>query len=118
MPERQGSDRADQKNVESRPRTDRSPGSAYNNRENRHAQADSRGHTDQTRGRGGKQASASSDELSEFIDGVNFPAGKHDIIHHAGLRGAPTHLIALLERIEERQYKDPADFDHAIDAVT
>ncbi len=116
MPERQGSDRAEHKDVEARQRRDESSGNVYSNRENRRVDVDKRGRTDATRGRGGGEASAPRD-VQGFVTKVDYPAGKHEIIHHARTQGAPSNVLALLGRIQNRRYRGPAELDRALHDV-
>ena len=78
---------------------------------------DKRGRTDQTRGRGGVPPQTNPDYVRVFLSDVDYPASKQLLIRHARSHGAPTDVIATLDRIQEREYKDPIDLGDAIDAV-
>jgi len=46
-----------------------------------------------------------------WIDGVEFPATKHDVIDEAEDAGAPNHVIERLQQLGREQYESRADLE-------
>lgn len=58
-----------------------------------------------TRGVGGKSPS----NVAQNLKGINFPAGKHDLVEQARRNRAEEKVISELERMPEREYRNMAD---------
>ena len=54
-------------------------------------------------------AHLSAADLQVYLKGMDYPAGKQDLITHARERSAPEDAIAALERFSERTYRSAAD---------
>ena len=117
MAARQGGERQSNREVDPRPRSDNTPGDRVNNRSNRGMDLDKRGRTDATRGRGGVKANNRPDYVRAFLEGLDYPASKHALIRLAQSHGAPTDVISALERIQEREYRDPVDLSQALEST-
>jgi sporulation protein YlmC with PRC-barrel domain len=48
-------------------------------------------------------------DLQDSLRGLEYPAGKGDLINHARERNAPADVIAVLEQFSERTYRSAAD---------
>ena len=46
-------------------------------------------------------------ETQRYLSGMDYPAGKQEIVEHARGQGAGEEIIRELERIPERQYSGP-----------
>lgn len=46
------------------------------------------------------------DELRKWLDGVDFPASKEALVHHAQHQGAPEHVIEALQSIPATSYEN------------
>ena len=51
----------------------------------------------------------SAADLQVYLKGMDYPAGRQDLITHARKNDAPETVIAALERFEERDYRSAAD---------
>nr|WP_303716019.1 DUF2795 domain-containing protein [Methanoculleus marisnigri] len=51
----------------------------------------------------------SAADLQSYLKGMDYPAGKHDLITHARGRSAPEDAIAALEGFSDRTYQSAAD---------
>ncbi len=54
-------------------------------------------------------AHLSAADLQVYLKGMDYPAGKQDLITHARERSAPEDVIAALERFGDRTYQSAAD---------
>ena len=54
-------------------------------------------------------AHLSAADLQVYLKGMDYPAGKQDLITHARERNAPEDVIAVLEFFSERTYRSAAD---------
>ena len=57
-------------------------------------------------GRGGHLSAA---DLQVYLKGMDYPAGKQDLIAHARKNDAPESVIAALEGFGDRTYRSAAD---------
>ena len=53
-------------------------------------------------------------QVEKFLGGVNYPAGKQDLVKHAQQHGADQNLTSLLQRLPDKQYGSPIDVSEAI----
>ena len=51
----------------------------------------------------------SAADLQVYLKGMDYPAGRQDLIDHARKNDAPRDMIAALERFEDRNYRSAAD---------
>ncbi|AFZ59207.1 DUF2795 domain-containing protein [Anabaena cylindrica FACHB-243] len=57
-------------------------------------------------------------ELQKHLKGVDYPAGKDELIEHAREQGADKKLLSLLEQLpEEEEYESPTDLNKAIGEI-
>jgi hypothetical protein len=55
----------------------------------------------------------SSETVMQYLEGIAFPALKHDIVHAARRRGAPADVIAALSQLPQTEF---ANAKEVIDA--
>ena len=53
-------------------------------------------------------------QIQKFLDGVNYPASKQDLIDTARKQGAGDHVIETLKRMPDKRYGSPVDVSQAI----
>ncbi|MBI4498779.1 MAG: DUF2795 domain-containing protein [Chloroflexi bacterium] len=51
----------------------------------------------------------SAAQVAQYLEGIDFPKGKQDLLRHAEQRGAPAEIRNVLGRMEDRQYYNMAD---------
>ena len=54
-------------------------------------------------------------QVQKALGGMNYPAGKQEIVEHARQQGADEEVISALEQIPERQYDGPSGVQKEID---
>lgn len=63
-------------------------------------------------------AKANPVELQKHLKGVDYPAGREELIDHARKQGADQKILALLEKLpEDEEYSNPADLNKAIGEI-
>ena len=50
-----------------------------------------------------------TDKIADYTEGVNFPAGKKEIIDHAKKNHMPPEIVQKLEKLPDKEYKDISD---------
>jgi hypothetical protein len=68
----------------------------------------------ETRGRSRSQAPANPIEVQSFLEGVNYPTRKGQLVQQARREGASNNVRSTLERLPDKQFKDPTDVSEAI----
>ena len=53
-------------------------------------------------------------ELQKYLKGMNYPAGKQDLVNHAQNNGADDDTISMLEQLPDQQYETAADVSKEI----
>jgi len=61
---------------------------------------------------------ASTAEVSEVLQGINFPATKQQCIDYARKRNAPQNVMDTLNKLPDRQYYSMAGIWHAVGEIT
>ncbi|MGM3308995.1 DUF2795 domain-containing protein [Anabaena sp. WFMT] len=57
-------------------------------------------------------------ELQKHLKGVDYPAGKDELIEHAREQGADKKLLSLLEQLpEDEEYESPTELNKAIGEI-
>ena len=56
-------------------------------------------------------------ELQKYLKGINYPAGKQDLVQHAQNNGADDDTISMLEQLPDQQYETAADVSKEIGSV-
>lgn len=64
---------------------------------------------------GGRQVSTSG--FLTYLEGMEYPAGKHDLLSRAKTKNAPEDVIELLDRFETKNYASAADVRDELDRV-
>lgn len=52
--------------------------------------------------------------VQQFLEGVDYPASKEELIEHARGRGADADVIDMLQQLPTRRYNRPTDVSEAI----
>jgi hypothetical protein len=54
-------------------------------------------------------------QVQKFLSGMNYPAGKKDIVSHAKSEGADSNVLGILNKLpKDARYQTPADVSQAI----
>lgn len=56
-----------------------------------------------------EQAKASPATIEKHLKGIDYPAGKEDLVRHARGQNAPDDVLAVLQRMPDREYGSAAD---------
>ena len=56
-------------------------------------------------------------EIQEHLQGVEYPVQKGDLILHAQNGGAPAEILALLQKLPEREYRTPLDVSMSLTRI-
>ena len=59
-------------------------------------------------------AKANPIEIQKYLKGMNYPAGKPDVVKHAQDNGADDDTISMLEQLPDQQYETAADVSKEI----
>ncbi|RXE56080.1 photosystem reaction center subunit H [Methanoculleus taiwanensis] len=51
----------------------------------------------------------SASALQKYLGGMDYPAGKDDLINHAKKNNAPDSVITALQKFSDQQYQSAAD---------
>ncbi len=54
-------------------------------------------------------------QVQKALGGMDYPAGKQQIVEHARQQGADDEVISALERIPDREYDGPSGVQKEID---
>lgn len=53
-------------------------------------------------------------QIQKFLEGMNYPASKEQIIQYAEQQGADEDIIEILQKLPGEEYETPADVSGAI----
>ena len=56
-------------------------------------------------------------QVQKFLGGIDYPAGKQDILKRAEQEGADENIRSILEKIPDRQYDGPNAVSHEIGKI-
>jgi hypothetical protein len=56
----------------------------------------------------------STGEIQEYLHGMDYPAGKSDLISKARSNNAPQDVIDVLDRLPDQRFSTPIDVNKAI----
>jgi hypothetical protein len=56
-------------------------------------------------------------EIEKFLDGMHYPASKHDLNRKARDNQAPDIIIDLINSLPQRRFSSPADVSKAIEEI-
>jgi hypothetical protein len=56
-------------------------------------------------------------QVQKFLGGLDYPAGKEDLMKRAEQEGADENVRSTLEKIPDQKYETPADVSQAIGKV-
>jgi len=57
----------------------------------------------------GRSTGQSPSNITKYLQGMDFPAEKDDLIQHAKQQGANQDVIRVLNNIDDREYENTAD---------
>ena len=57
---------------------------------------------------GDPRSMANAIDVQKYLSGVDYPAGRDDLVRHAEGAGAPDDVLDLLRGIEDRSYDGPS----------
>ncbi|MDN7026040.1 DUF2795 domain-containing protein [Methanoculleus sp. FWC-SCC1] len=63
------------------------------------------------------KTAVSAAEVQKFLKGMDYPAGKQDVISQAKKNKAPDDVIDVLNRMQDRQFTSAADLSKALGDV-
>ncbi|MEN6519933.1 MAG: DUF2795 domain-containing protein [Armatimonadota bacterium] len=66
-----------------------------------------------TRGMGGRSPA----NIANFLEGIDFPASKDELVNHAEDNNAPQDIIDILEKLPNREYTSMADIMSGVGQV-
>lgn len=53
-------------------------------------------------------------QVQKFLSGMDYPAGKKQLMSHAKSEGADDNVLSLLNKLPSQNYQTPADVSQAI----
>ena len=53
-------------------------------------------------------------DLQKALSGIDYPAGKDDIVQHAERNGGSKEVVEALRKIEDREYEGPSGVSSAV----
>ena len=53
-------------------------------------------------------------EVQSYLDGIDYPVRREDLVRHAEERGAPEDVLTALRRVRDEKFDDPTDVSEAI----
>ena len=53
-------------------------------------------------------------DIQKALSGMDYPAGKDDIVRHAEQNGGDKEVIDALKKIEDREYEGPSGVSSAV----
>jgi len=56
-------------------------------------------------------------QAQKFLGGIDYPAGKEDLVKHAEQQGADEEVLDVLREIPEREYDGPNAVSHEIGKI-
>lgn len=65
----------------------------------------------------GKKASVSVAQVQRYLRGMDYPAGKKEVVNQAQKNNAPGDVLDILRRIKDREFHSAADVSKALGEV-
>ncbi len=56
-------------------------------------------------------------QVQKFLSGVDYPAGKKELLQHADEQGADHNVKSVLEQLPDDKFETPADVSQAIGKI-
>ena len=53
-------------------------------------------------------------DIQKALSGMDYPAGRDDIVHHAESHGADKDVLDALKKIDDREYEGPSGVSSAV----
>jgi len=64
-----------------------------------------------------RSESVSAAQLEQYLRGVDFPAGKQDIISAAKSNGAPDSVMSFMNRLPDKTYNHTTDVEQEFSKI-
>lgn len=64
--------------------------------------------------KGGQSSRVNAVQIQKFIQGIDYPASREDLVEHAREHGADDRVISKLESLPDEQFNTPADVSQAV----
>ena len=58
-----------------------------------------------------ESAKVSAAKIQVYLNGIDYPADKNELVDHAEENGAPDEVMAILRQLADKQYTSPADVE-------
>ena len=55
--------------------------------------------------------------ISQYLEGIDFPASKSDIVNHVQRKNAPSQIVQTLKKMPGEKYSSMAGIWHAVGKV-
>jgi hypothetical protein len=62
-------------------------------------------------------AKANPIQVQKFLSGMDYPAGKDELVDHAKKQGADDNIMQTLEQLPDENFETPADVSKAIGQI-
>ncbi|MFN7710106.1 MAG: DUF2795 domain-containing protein [Holosporales bacterium] len=69
-------------------------------------------------GGSGDPDKASPAAIERYMKGIHFPANKDDLVNRAKENGAPTDVLHVLDRFEDKEYNSPIDISKEVGRIS
>lgn len=56
-------------------------------------------------------------QVQKFLKGMDYPANKQEVLHHAKQQGADENVCSTLEQLPDEDFETPADVSKAIGGI-
>ena len=63
-------------------------------------------------------ADVSPAEIQEYLEGVDYPASKQDLINSAAENGAESEVMNTLRRLRDGEFRDPREVTRELSSLT
>lgn len=62
-------------------------------------------------------AAANPIQVQKFLSGMDYPAGKDELVNHAKSKGADENIMQTLQKLPDQSFETPADVSQAIGKI-
>ncbi len=69
-------------------------------------------------GGSGDPDKASPAAIERYMKGIHFPANKDDLVNRAKENGAPSDVLHVLDRFEDKDYNSPIDISKEVGRIS
>lgn len=67
--------------------------------------------------KGGQTGGANPAQIQKFLGGMDYPAGKQEVVQYAREHGADEKVISTLSALPDQSFETPADLNQALGRV-